>query len=197
MARKVGCCICACVRCHALKGDVIDPNTLRNYYSYRFSFRQHNPWMYKYLKYAGCVTFSMKSNEEMGHPQGDTDIPELSYRHHEKIAMVRNRHPAAIYHPPPPPPPPPVCKECFAFIFTPPPPPVCKECFAFIRFDCRSPFQLICKPCGPNMANVCCLYTEKFALLVAYRETRPPFWDALISRYQRPMTNVAIVCSDI
>ena len=39
------------------------------------------------------------------------------------------------------------------------------------------------------MAHVCCLYTEKFALEVAYRETRPPFWDALISRYRRLMTN--------
>ena len=35
-----------------------------------------------------------------------------------------------------------------------------------------------------------------FALEVAYRETRPPFWDALISRYRRPMTNgaIAVVC---
>ena len=42
------------------------------------------------------------------------------------------------------------------------------------------------------MANVCCLYTEKFALEVAYREARPPFWDALISRYRHPMTNADI-----
>ena len=33
--------------------------------------------------------------------------------------------------------------------------------------------------------------TEKFVLEVVYRETRPPFWDALISRYRRPMTNGA------
>ena len=79
--------------------------------------------------------------------------------------MVRNRHPAAIDYPP-----------------------VCKECLAFFKSDCRHPFQLICKSCGPNMANVYCLYTEKFALEVAYRETRLPFWDALISRYWRPMT---------
>ena len=106
----------------------------------------------------------MKRSE---HPQGDTDKPELSYRHHGKIMMLRNRHPGAIY-------------------FT----TVCKECFVFVKSDCHYPFQLICKPCGPNMTNVGCLYTEKFALEVAYRETRPPFWDALVSRYWRPMTNV-------
>ena len=39
------------------------------------------------------------------------------------------------------------------------------------------------------MANICYLYTEKFVLEVAYRETPRPFWDALISRYRRPMTN--------
>ena len=32
------------------------------------------------------------------------------------------------------------------------------------------------------------IYTEKFALEVSYRETRPPFWDDLISRYRRPVT---------
>ena len=30
---------------------------------------------------------------------------------------------------------------------------------------------------------------EKLVLEVAYRETHPPFWDALISRYRRPMNN--------
>ena len=52
--------------------------------------------------------------------------------------MVRNRHPTAIYYLP-----------------------VCKECIAFVKSYCRHQFQLVCKPCGPNTANVCCLYTEK------------------------------------
>ena len=49
------------------------------------------------------------------------------------------------------------------------------------------------------MASVYNIYTDKFALEVAYRETRPPFWDALISRYRRPMTNGALAvgqCDD-
>ena len=101
-----------------------------------------------------------------GHPQGDTGIPELSYRHHEKLTMVRNRHPATIYYPP-----------------------VCNKCFAFVKSDCRYPCQLICKWCSPNMAIFCGLWTEKFVHEVAYRETRPPFWHALISRYGHPKAN--------
>ena len=104
------------------------------------------------------------------HPQGDTGIPELSYRQHGKLTMARNRHPAVIYYPS-----------------------VCKECVAFVKSDYRTPFRLICKWCSPNLANVCCLKTEKFALKVGYRETRPPFWDALISKYRRPMTN-GVLC---
>ena len=53
-------------------------------------FQFVNPWMCKYMKYVRCVTVSMKPNEEMGHPQGDTGTPELSYRHHGKIMMVRS-----------------------------------------------------------------------------------------------------------
>ena len=83
---------------------------------------------------------------------------------------TRNRHPAAL---------------CYASI--------CKECFVLVKSDCHYPLQLIHIWCGLNMANVCCLYTEKFALEVAYRETRPPFWDALISSYRRPMTNGGVV----
>ena len=44
----------------------------------------------------------------------------------------------------------------------------------------------------PTIGNVCLLQMEKFVLEVAYRETRPPFWDALISRYRRPMSNCVV-----
>ena len=69
---------------------------------------------------------------------------------------------------------------------------VCKECFAFVKSDYRYPFQLKCKLYSPNIANFCFLETEKFVLEIGYRETRPPFWDALISRYRHPMTNRAL-----
>ena len=76
-----------------------------------------------------------------------------------------NRHPTAIYYPP-----------------------VCKACFALVKFDCRCLFRLQCKWFGTNMANACCVYTEKFSIEVAYREMLPQFWDSLISRYRPPMT---------
>ena len=82
------------------------------------------------------------------------------------IRHTRNRHPVAI---------------CY--------PLVCKERFVLVKSDCRYPLQLIHKCCGPNIGNVRYIQTEKFVIEVAYRETRPPFWDALISRYRRPMTN--------
>ena len=75
------------------------------------------------------------------------------------IRHTRNRHPVAI---------------CY--------PLVCKERFVLVKSDCRYPLQLIHKCCGPNIGNVRYIQTEKFVIEVAYRETRPPFWDALISR---------------
>ena len=84
------------------------------------------------------------------------------------IRHTRNRRPVAI---------------CY--------PLVCKERFVLVKSDCRYPLQLIHKCCGPNVGNVRYIQTEKFVIEVAYRETRPPFWDALISRYRRPMTNGA------
>ena len=50
-------CICSCVRCHACCYRSQD---LGNYYSFRLSIRQHDPWMHKYMKYVGCITVSVK-----------------------------------------------------------------------------------------------------------------------------------------
>ena len=127
--------------------------------------------MYKCMKYVGCVTVSIKSNlwRDRGIPE---EIPASRNsavdRHHGKLTMARNRHPAAIFYPS-----------------------MCKECVAFVRSDYRNPFQLIYTSDVVQIWRLSVAYRRKFALRVGvgYRKTRPPFWDALISRYRRPMTN--------
>ena len=108
----------------------------------------------------------LTSFERYGHLLGDTGIITQLAVWATGTRHTRNRHPAAI---------------CY--------PPICKECFVLAKSECCYLLQFIHTWCGPNMMNIRCLYTAKFALEVAYRETHPPFWDVLISRFRHPMTN--------
>ena len=128
--------------------------------------------MYKFMTYVGCVTVSMKTNEEMGASQGRYRHPGIELpaswqtRDGEKPASRRDLLPSLLQR----------------MLY-----------FCQIRLSQSIPTHMqVMYARSPNMANFCGQWMEKFVLEFAYRETRPPFWDALISRYRHPMTNGVI-----
>ena len=100
----------------------------------KVSFHQHSPCIYKYMKYVGYVTVSMKSNEGMEasprryrHP--GIELPASWQTHDgEKPASRRDLLPSRLQR---------LCRFC--------------------QIGFCNPFQLIYEWYSANLANVCCI----------------------------------------